>query len=108
MPKPLFDLTLYLVTDSGLLPPGRSLVAHVEDALLGGATIVQLREKTLNTRAFIDLGRQLHKVTQRFGVPLLINDRIDVALAVGCEGIHIGWDDCGIRIPSPHSFQAEC
>jgi thiamine-phosphate diphosphorylase/hydroxyethylthiazole kinase len=93
MPKPTLDLSLYLVTNSELLPPGRTLVQHVEDALRGGVTIVQLREKNLGTRAFIELARELHKLTQKYKVPLLINDRIDVALAVGCEGVHIGWDD---------------
>jgi thiamine-phosphate diphosphorylase/hydroxyethylthiazole kinase len=93
MPKPSLDLTLYLVTNSELLPAGRTLVQHVEEAIRGGVTIVQLREKTMATRAFISLGRELHKVTQKYGVPLLINDRIDVALAVGCEGVHIGWED---------------
>ncbi|KAF8253981.1 TMP-TENI-domain-containing protein [Wilcoxina mikolae CBS 423.85] len=93
MPKPTLDLSLYLVTNTELLPPGRTLVQHVEDALRGGVTIVQLREKTLGTRAFIELARKLHKLTQKYKVPLLINDRIDVALAIGCEGVHIGWDD---------------
>jgi thiamine-phosphate diphosphorylase/hydroxyethylthiazole kinase len=90
----LLDLSLYLVTDSGLLPPGTTLTEHVFKAIRGGATIVQLREKKLNTRDFINLGRELHKITKALEVPLLINDRIDVALAVGCEGVHIGWDDC--------------
>jgi len=94
MSKPPFDLSLYLVTDSGLLPPGRTLVSHVEEAIRGGVTIVQLREKTLATAKFIELGLELHKVTREYNVPLLINDRVDVALAVGCEGVHIGWNDC--------------
>jgi thiamine-phosphate diphosphorylase len=94
MSKPPFDLSLYLVTDSSLLPPGRTLVSHVEEAIRGGVTIVQLREKTLATAKFIELGLELHKVTREYNVPLLINDRVDVALAVGCEGVHIGWDDC--------------
>ncbi|KAI5803925.1 Hydroxyethylthiazole kinase family-domain-containing protein [Geopyxis carbonaria] len=88
------DYSLYLVTDSGLLPDGRSLVEQVEAAIDGGVTMVQLREKTLATNKFIQLGRELHEVTSRRKVPLLINDRVDVALAVGCEGVHIGWDDC--------------
>ncbi|KAK6352882.1 hypothetical protein TWF696_004883 [Orbilia brochopaga] len=90
---PPLDLSLYLVTSSSLLPPGRSLEDTVEAAIKGGVTIVQLREKTLDTRPFIDLGKRIHAITKRHGVPLLINDRVDVALAVGCEGVHIGWDD---------------
>ncbi|KAA8903870.1 putative thiamine biosynthetic bifunctional enzyme [Sphaerosporella brunnea] len=89
-----FDLSVYLVTDSSLLPPGATLVDHVLKAIRGGATIVQLREKKMATRDFIKLGRELHEATKPLGVPLLINDRVDVAVAVGCEGIHVGWDDC--------------
>lgn len=92
-PKP--DLTLYLVTDSSLLPPGAALADHVRAAIKGGATIVQLREKRLGTADFIALGKRVHAVTKALGVPLLINDRVDVAMAVGCEGVHVGWDDIG-------------
>jgi thiamine-phosphate diphosphorylase/hydroxyethylthiazole kinase len=94
MSKPPFDLSLYLVTDSGLVPPGRILVSHVEEPNRGGVLIVQLREKKLATAKFIGLGLELHKVAREYNVPLLINDRVDAALAVGCEGVHIGWDDC--------------
>ncbi|KAF3922861.1 hypothetical protein AA313_de0202960 [Arthrobotrys entomopaga] len=87
------DLSLYLVTSSSLLPPGATLESHVEAAIKGGVTIVQLREKTLDTAPFINLGKRIHAITKKYGVPLLINDRVDVAQAVGCEGAHIGWDD---------------
>ncbi|KAH0610207.1 uncharacterized protein H6S33_011734 [Morchella sextelata] len=93
MAPPSPDLTLYLVTDSSLLPPGTTLPEHVRASIKGGVTIVQLREKKLSTAAFISLGKQVHAVTKELGVPLLINDRVDVALAVGCEGVHVGWDD---------------
>ena len=93
------DLALYLVTDSGLLPEGKDFVEHIKAAIRGGVTIVQLREKKLETRAFIELGRKVYKITKAAGIPLLINDRVDVALAVDCEGVHIGWSDCG-TIPS--------
>ncbi|KAF3224311.1 hypothetical protein TWF191_006093 [Orbilia oligospora] len=91
--KPKFDLTLYLVTSSSLLPPNCTLESHIEAAIKGGVTIVQLREKNLDTAPFIALGKRIHSITKKYGVPLLINDRVDVALAVGCEGAHIGWDD---------------
>ncbi|EWC47164.1 hypothetical protein DRE_03533 [Drechslerella stenobrocha 248] len=91
--SPPIDLSLYLVTSSSLLPPGRTLEATVEAAIKGGVTVVQLREKALDTRPFIDLARRIHAITKSYDVPLLINDRVDVALAVGCEGVHIGWDD---------------
>ncbi|KAF3283707.1 hypothetical protein TWF970_000883 [Orbilia oligospora] len=91
--KPKFDLTLYLVTSSSLLPQNCTLESHIEAAIKGGVTIVQLREKNLDTAPFIALGKRIHSITKKYGVPLLINDRVDVALAVGCEGAHIGWDD---------------
>lgn len=90
------DLTLYLVTDSSLLPPNATLTDHVRASIKGGATIVQLREKKLQTAAFIKLGKEIHAITRELGVPLLINDRVDVAMAVGCEGVHIGWEDMGM------------
>ncbi|KAH8146186.1 uncharacterized protein LAJ45_09884 [Morchella importuna] len=93
MAPPNPDLTLYLVTDSSLLPPGTTLPEHVRASINGGVTIVQLREKKLSTAAFISLGKQVHAITKELGVPLLINDRVDVSLAVGCEGVHVGWDD---------------
>ncbi|KAJ6263701.1 hypothetical protein Dda_2270 [Drechslerella dactyloides] len=93
---PPLDLSLYLVTSSSLLPAGRSLEDTVEAAIKGGVTVVQLREKTLDTRPFVDLAKRIHAITRPLGVPLLINDRVDVALAAGCEGVHIGWDDIDI------------
>lgn len=95
MAPPYPHLKLYLVTDSSLLPPGTTLPDHVRACINGGATMVQLREKTLATAEFIALGREVHEVTKELEVPLLINDRVDVALAIGCEGVHIGWDDMG-------------
>lgn len=96
MAPPKLDLTLYLVTDSSLLPPNTTLADHVRESIKGGVTVVQLREKKLQTAEFIKLGKEIHAVTKEFGVPLIINDRVDVAMAVGCEGVHIGWDDMGM------------
>ena len=59
-------------------------------------TIVQLRDKTSETAELILIAKQLHAITKPHGVPLIINDRVDVALAVGAEGVHIGQDDMGI------------
>jgi len=88
------DYTLYLVTDSTpAILGGKDLTDVVTSALKGGVTIVQYRDKFSHTAELISNARRLHKVTQRFNVPLLINDRVDVALAVGCEGVHIGQDD---------------
>jgi thiamine-phosphate diphosphorylase / hydroxyethylthiazole kinase len=60
-----------------------------------GVTIVQYRDKTSGTKDLIDTARRLHNLTQQFNIPLVINDRIDVALAVGAEGVHLGQDDMG-------------
>lgn len=92
------DYSLYLVTDSGMLPDGVSMEEQVEKAIAGGVTIVQLREKSCDTRQFIALAERVHEVTQKHGVPLLINDRVDVALAAGCEGVHVGQDDMPVEL----------
>lgn len=86
------DLSLYLVTNRPLCR-GRDLEAVVTAAVKGGATMVQLREKTASTREFVELARRLHGLLRPLGVPLLVNDRVDVALAAGVEGAHIGQSD---------------
>ncbi|RYP77967.1 hypothetical protein DL771_000826 [Monosporascus sp. 5C6A] len=96
MRKQDVNYSLYLVTDStpAVLGAGRDVCAVVEAALRGGAiTCVQYRDKSGDTGALVATARRLHVLTQRAGVPLLVNDRVDVALAVGCEGVHIGQDD---------------
>ncbi|KAI2639675.1 TMP-TENI-domain-containing protein [Hypomontagnella submonticulosa] len=94
MPKPQVDYSLYLVTDSTPAILGSADICEVvEAALKGGVTLVQYRDKTSDTGVLVSTGRKLHQITKKYNVPLLINDRIDVALAVGCEGVHIGQDD---------------
>ncbi|KAF2106921.1 Hydroxyethylthiazole kinase family-domain-containing protein [Lophiotrema nucula] len=91
------DYSLYLVTDSTEAILGsKDLVQVVEQALKGGVTIVQYRDKKSDTGFFIETGKRLHQVCQKYNIPLLINDRVDVALAVGCEGVHLGQDDMDI------------
>jgi len=91
------DYSLYLVTDSTSAILGdRDLVEVVKAAVEGGVTLVQYRDKVSDTAVLVSTARRLHTVTQKHGIPLLINDRIDVALAVGCEGVHIGQDDLGM------------
>ncbi len=87
---------LYLVTDRGLCG-GRSLEAVVAQAVQGGVACVQLREKQLGTRAFVELAVALKALLAPAGVPLIINDRLDVALAAGADGLHVGQEDmpCG-------------
>ncbi|KAF5092877.1 hypothetical protein D0Z00_004364 [Geotrichum galactomycetum] len=87
------DYSFYLVTDSGMLPEDTTVLSQVEAALENGATVIQLREKTADTREFVALARAVHALTKPRGVPLIINDRIDVALAVDAEGVHVGQDD---------------
>lgn len=83
---------LYLVTDESALL-GKDLLCSVEQAIRGGVAAVQLREKTATTRAFVEKALEVKAITDRYGVPLIINDRIDVALACGAAGVHIGQSD---------------
>ena len=85
-------LKLYLVTDSGL-SLGRPIDKVVERAVAGGVTVVQLREKTASTREFYKLAVRLKDILRGTGVPLIINDRLDIALACDAEGLHIGQRD---------------
>lgn len=87
-----WELTLYLVTDRRWLGR-RSLDEDVEEALLGGVTLIQIREKEISSRAYLDLARKVKAVTDRYGVPLIVNDRIDIAMAVDAGGVHVGPDD---------------
>lgn len=90
--KKEFDLSLYLVTDRPLAGE-RDIEWIVEEAVKGGATIVQLREKDCSTSTFVDLARRLKERLINYNIPLIINDRIDIALAVDAEGVHIGQSD---------------
>jgi thiamine-phosphate diphosphorylase len=102
------DYSLYLVTDSTPAILGdKDLVAMVEAALEGGVTVVQYRDKVSDTAELISTARKLHVVARKYGVPLLINDRVDVALAVGCEGVHIGQDDLGTMPIAPSEALVE-
>lgn len=87
-----FDLSVYLVTDRPLCG-GRALIDVVAEAAAGGATLVQLREKEAGTREFVELARAVKKALAPLGVPLLVNDRLDVALACGADGVHVGQSD---------------
>lgn len=91
------DYSLYLVTDStSAILGNKDLVSVVESAIVGGVTIVQYRDKTSETADLIRMGKRLHAITRKHNVPLLINDRIDVALAIGAEGVHLGQEDTGM------------
>lgn len=85
-------LKLYLITDRKYLN-GKSLKKAVEDSILGGVTIVQVREKGVSSRLFYDTALEVKQVTDYYNLPLIINDRIDIALAVNAAGVHLGQSD---------------
>lgn len=91
------DLSLYLVTDPGL-SRGRSYEFMVEEAVKGGVTVVQLREKNLSSRKFYELAKSLTSLLKPMNIPLIINDRLDIALAVDADGLHIGQSDLPYHI----------
>lgn len=87
-----FDYTLYLVTDCQLMSCD-SLTEAVEQAILGGCTMIQLREKELSSLEFYNQAVAVKQVTDKYHIPLIINDRIDIAMAVQATGVHIGQHD---------------
>lgn len=87
-----FDYTLYLVTDRQLMSCD-SLTEAVEQAILGGCTMIQLREKELSSLEFYNQAVAAKQVTDKYHIPLIINDRIDIAMAVQATGVHIGQHD---------------
>ncbi len=93
----MFDLSLYLVTDRPL-SLGRNIEWIVEEAVIGGVTMVQLREKDCSTREFIDLAIRLKQILTSYKVPLIINDRVDVVLATDADGLHIGQSDMPYKL----------
>ena len=86
------DYSLYLVTDRMRMST-RTLGEAVEQAVIGGCTLVQLREKDIPALDFYTLALEIKKITDRYGIPLIINDRIDIAMATGAGGVHIGQRD---------------
>lgn len=91
------DYSIYLVTDRSILQ-GRDLITEVKNAVRGGVTLVQLREKDCSSREFFTLASTLKGELDRLGVPLIINDRLDIALAVDAAGLHVGQNDLPIQI----------
>ena len=87
-----FDPSLYFITDSTNYAEAEFLF-RVEQALKGGVTLLQLREKDKSTREYIELAEKVHEITKRYQVPLIIDDRVDVALAMDAEGVHVGASD---------------
>ena len=87
-----FDPSLYFITDSTNYTEEEFLF-RVEQALKGGVTLVQLREKNRSTREYIALAEKVHALAKAYNVPLIIDDRVDVALAMDAEGVHVGAED---------------
>lgn len=90
--KAKINYKLYLVTDRDLLK-NKDLCTAVEEAIKGGVTLVQLREKNVTTTEFYNIAVNVKKVTDAYNIPLIINDRMDIALAVEAAGLHIGQSD---------------
>jgi thiamine-phosphate pyrophosphorylase len=87
-----FDSSLYFITDSTGLTE-EEFLSRTEAALRGGITLLQLREKDKSTGQYMDLAQKVHRLTRKYNVPLIIDDRVDVALAVDAEGVHVGQSD---------------
>ena len=90
--KPAINYSIYLVTDHNCLQ-GRDFLGCIENALQGGVTLVQLREKNVDGGIFLQRAVAVKNLCDKYNVPLLINDRIDVALACKAAGVHLGQDD---------------
>ena len=105
-------LELYAITDRAWV--GRqTLCEQIESALKGGATIVQLREKNLTDAEFIDEAVEVKSICRRYNVPLIINDRVEVALKSGADGVHVGIEDTPVseirrRVPEDFIIGATC
>lgn len=95
--KPEIDYTLYVCTDRKLMS-SPSVEASVEAAVRGGATVIQLREKDVAGREFYETALAVKRVTDCYGVPLIINDRIDIAIAVDAAGVHLGQKDIPVEV----------
>ncbi|WP_416175916.1 thiamine phosphate synthase [Clostridium sp.] len=86
------DYSLYLVTDRRFIGD-KPLKQAVEEAIIGGVTLVQIREKTATTREFYKIALEVRSVTSKYKVPLIINDRLDIAQAINADGVHLGQSD---------------
>ena len=92
-----FDTSLYFITDSTGFTE-EEFLRRIEAALQGGVTLLQLREKEKTTREYLMLAEKVHELTRKYNVPLIIDDRLDIAMAVDAEGVHLGQSDMPIHI----------
>ena len=93
----VIDFKLYLITDRKLFKDKLSLYTAVEEAMKGGVKAVQLREKDLGVRALLAMAHEMRGLTKRHGAGLFINDRVDVAMAAGADGVHLGGESIPVR-----------
>ncbi len=91
------DTTMYFITDSTNYTE-EEFLRRVEEACKGGVTLIQLREKERTTREYLSIAEKVHEITMRYDIPLIIDDRVDVALAVNAEGVHVGQSDMPVTI----------
>ena len=92
-----FDPTLYVITDS-TYHTTETLLRAVDEACRGGATLIQLREKDTGGRSYLELAQQVKSITDRYSVPLIIDDRVDVAIACDAAGVHVGASDLPVAV----------
>ena len=93
-------LQIYAITDRNSINrgyQGRKIVDAVKQAIIGGATIIQIREKQLNFQDFLNEAIEVKQITDKYNIPLIINDNVEVALACKADGVHIGQDDMNIK-----------
>lgn len=95
--KPKIDYSIYLVTDRDLMST-QTLEEAVEQSILGGCTLVQLREKDCSSLDFYNTAVKIKNITDKYNVPLLINDRLDIALAIDAAGVHVGQSDLPVSV----------
>lgn len=105
-------LLLYAVTDRAWVGK-QTLLEQIEDAIKGGVTIVQLREKKLDEDSFLQEAIQVRKLCHKYNVPLIINDNVDIALKSGADGVHVGIEDATVaeirkRVPADFIIGATC
>lgn len=91
------DTTMYFITDSTNYSD-KEFLYRVEEACKGGVTLLQLREKDKTTREYLSLAEKVHEITKRYDIPLIIDDRVDIALAINAEGVHVGQSDMPVSI----------
>ncbi len=90
------DTTMYFITDSTNYSEAEFL-RRIEEACKGGVTLLQLREKDKTTRTYLSLAEKVHTITMRYDIPLIIDDRVDIALAINAEGVHVGQSDLPVK-----------